>query len=712
MRHTPPDPGAALEQQASIDAPTDEQTADEQPQASESDLMALARDAYASSNTYFDANVRRDIEADLRQWQGKHAAGSRYLHPGYANRSKLFVPKTRGAVTRMEAQAAEAFFSSIDVVSIEPYDKEDAFQIEAAGFYSALVEKRLHEPAKKGGIPWFLTLIGAYQDAMVTGVTIGKVWWEYDRNRALNRPRIDLVPVENFRFDPGADWRDPVATSPYLILEIPMYAKDVKARMKAGRWRPYEDAQLSTGMRRYSDTVRMQREGNRQDSKDVSEGHGDYRIVWVREVVLDVDGQDTLFHTLGDSLMLSVSPEPITVQYAPGRPYVVGFTTVEAHRHYPSSIPRLTADLQREANDLRNQRIDNVSFALNRRFFVKRNVQVDIASLTRNVPGAATLMNDPEKDVKAIDTPDVTSSAYAEQDRLNVDFDDLTGQLNNASVQSNRSLNETVGGLQLLDTNANQIAGYRLRTFVETWVEPVLRLLLDLEREYEDDDGYIDMAMRQSGVRTPDPAIWSEEVRLQVNVGMGATNPHQKANLLIFALNSIKTLVADGEMERRGMDVAEVVKEIFAMIGYRDGTRFFAWADDDPRVHMLQSEVERLQQALSAKQPPELTAAQVQKVHAEAVSTMVTAFYSALQAGQAVAAMPSIAGIADQVLAASGYTQQDGDDPNIPTAATPVAPAIGPGTSPALPAPPMAPESPADGAALGIETIEGDATLP
>lgn len=724
MRHTPPDPGAALEHgpsnQDGVDAPDDgldvaETDPDGMDAAFEAEVTRMAREAYTASTTYFDSNVRRDIETDLRQWQSRHGHGSRYLHPGYAGRSKLFVPKTRAAVTKMEAQAAEAFFSSIDVVSIEPYDRDDPAQVEAAAFYLALTEKRLHEPAKKGGIPWFLTAQGAYQDGLVTGVVVSKQAWEFDRVRQWNRPRIDLVPLENFRWDPAADWRDPVSTSPYLILEIPMYVKDVKARIRAGQWRAVSEGQITSGARRYSDTVRLQREGNRQDSKDVGTGAGDYRIVWVREVVLEVEGQDWLFHTLDDTL-LSTSIEPIETQYAHGRPFVVGFTTIEAHRHYPSSLPRLTAALQREANDLRNQRIDNVSFVLNKRYFVKRNAQVDVQSVTRNAPGSVTLLQDPEKDVRVVETPDVTTSAFAEQDRLNIDFDDLVGQFNNASVQGNRNLNETVGGMNILTANANQVSAYRLRTFVETWMEPVLRQLLDMEREYEDDERFIAMAMRQAGMQAVPETIWSEDVRLQVNVGMGATNPHQKAQLLIFALEAVKKLISDGALEARGLDIEELVGELFAMIGYRDGSRFFAWSDDDPRVMQLRTELEQTKTALAAKHPPELLAAQVAKTQAESVDKLVRAFYSALQAGQAVGSVPSIAPIADSILAASGYTRQGGDDPDI------AAPAE---RDPALiqnevsdrrtgvefqPGGTLDPESPADGVAQGIETIENDAT--
>ena len=86
-----------------------------------------------------------------------------------------------------------------------------------------------------------------------------------------------------------------------------------------------------------------------------------------------------------------------------------------------------------------------VKFAMNKRYFVKRGKRVDLRSLVRNIPSSVTLMDDPEKDVQVQETQDVTSSAYAEQDRLNLDFDDVAGVFSGSSAQSKRNLNETVG---------------------------------------------------------------------------------------------------------------------------------------------------------------------------------------------------------------------------------------------------------------------------
>ena len=62
-------------------------------------------------------------------------------------------------------------------------------------------------------------------------------------------------------------------------------------------------------------------------------------------------------------------------------------------------------------------------------------------------------MDDPDMDVRVIDTRDVTGSAYAEQDRINMDFDELQGNFSISTIQGARSLNETVGGMSLMASN-------------------------------------------------------------------------------------------------------------------------------------------------------------------------------------------------------------------------------------------------------------------
>lgn len=709
------------------------------------DWLSLARDAFQASSTYFDTSVRSQVEADIRQSQGLHPTGSKYL--AERGRSKLFRPKTRAVIRKNEAAAAEAFFSSNDVLSLTPENDNDQVQLASAAVMSEMVQARLRKH-----IPWFLLLVGAYQDAQTTGVVASYQYWHFNPAKGIDQPNIRLIPVENLRVDPGADWTDPINTSPYVIELIPMYVADVKRRMRQpdprtgeARWHLLADTEILAATKEYSDTIRQQREGNRTDSKGQSQAVTAFTVVWVHKNIVSVDDVDYVYYTLGCQRLLS-DPVPLETRYAHGRrPYVMGSCVIETHKLYPASVPRLTKDIQAEINEVANQRIDNVKLAMNKRYFARRNKQVDIRSVTKNVPGSVTLMTDTD-DVKVVEFNDVTASSYKEQEILNLDFDDVAGSFSGSSVQSNRKLNETVGGMKLLDSNASQVSAYQLRTFVETWVEPVLRQIVLLEQKYETDDNFIALCgeaaqiVQKFGVDTVTDDMLMNEFTLNVNVGMGATNPMDQVNQFIKGMASLRDMLADGSLQKLGLKVDEVIKELFGKLGYKDGSRFFDLNQENPQVAQLQGVVQELQAALAAKHPPALLDAMVRQIDAQiaslgakdkvqaaqAVKMGTEAQFSAMQTGEVLAAVPAVAPIADELMKAAGYTPPTpgGVDPNFPQIAAP-APELGiepvknrrtgigfmPGDAAAsttLRPLTASPASPGTGVRQGIETVRPD----
>lgn len=632
----------------------------------EVDWLKRAQDAFQASSEWFNASVRLDLERDYRQFQGEHPPGSKYLDAAYKGRSKLFDPKTRAAIRRNEAIAAEAFFSTDDVVSIQAEDDSDPAQQAGAKMMQFIVQMYLGKV-----LPWFLLLSGAYQEAQKAGVCIGYAHWD----KAKGRPLIKLVPPETFRIDPGADWSDPIGSSPYLIHAEPMYVKDVKARIREGLWEFADEDKIMAATVPY-DSLRQTREGRRTDPKKQGIAIHDYSIAWVHRYIMEDNGQDWVFHTLGQDHLLEI-PKPIGEVFAHGqRPYVMGICSLEVFKNYPAGVARMNRDLQIALNTIINTRLDNVQWGMSKRYFVRRDAQVDTVSLSRPGVAPVTLLNNPDTDVKVVDIPDVTGSAYQEQDRIALAMDDLAGNFSNASVQSNRKLNETVGGMQLLTSNANQVGGYQLRTFVETWVEPVLRLVMGCIAHYENNEAVLEKAMRFAGIEgdvLPDDLLL-QELTLSVNVGMGATNPNEKVNRFMTALNGLKGILADGVLQSHNLKVDEVIKELFGNLGYKDGARFFD-DEEDPRIAKLQGELQKMEQAIKAKWPPELLAEQVEKTKAETafiragqVEKGVRASFEAIQAGGAVAANPQLAEVADVVMEGAGYRapQPPGDDPNFP----------------------------------------------
>jgi hypothetical protein len=706
--------------------------------------LGLARDAFSASSGYFDTNVRSRIINDIRQFQGEHPEGSKYYTDAYKLKSKLFRPKTRSSIRKNEAVAAAAFFSTEDVVSVRAMDDSDPTQVLAAEIHKELLQYRLTKPDPHG-IPWFLTCLGAYQDAQTVGVTASFQEWLKDERRGIDRPDVKLLPVENYRFDPAADWRNVVASSPYFIIMWPMYVKDVRARMakpavvsvetedgaavsveieredEAARpWKFAADNVILSASQQANDTIRQTRE-ERTDSKSAPTGLTDYTIVWVHQNFVEVDGLDVMFYTLGTNHLLS-DPVPVTEVYPQGRPVVVGFSIIEAHKVYPSGVPALTRDVQAEINDVANLRIDNVKLILNKRYIVRRNAQADLRSLTRNIPSSVTLTQDPNGDIRVVTTDDATASSYQEQDRLNLDYDDLSGAFSGSSVASNRRLNETVGGMNILNSQANQVSEYQLRTFTETWVEPVLRQLIILEQFYETDEKVLALVGRQTHIdrygldAIPDELIM-QDTMLSVSVGTGAVNPQTQIERFVFGMKALADILGPDFLAQAKEE--EIVTELFGKLGYKDGKRFFKAFDeeaegqqqDDPRLLQAMQMIEQLQQQLSAKNPPELLAAQVAKLQAEAAlkqveatNKRVEALYSAMNTAQVAVQTPGVTPVADQIARSAGFQDQDAGTiypQEVPGQAVPDEAMIPANTSPNFPG------NPSRGLNAGIEIGAG-----
>lgn len=601
--------------------------------------LLLARHAYQGSTSYLQGHVTNDWLFNQANHQNRHPNGSIYYSDAYKTRSSLFRPKTRTMVRQKEAAAAKALFSTSDVVNIEPKNDNDPQLKAAAKVMNELVNMRLNEP---GRMNWFLTVIGGIQDASVNGVVIGRTHWVYKESTKTlvqyvenpdtgsveekrekqteviaDHPKVDLVAPENIRISPAADWTDPINSSPYVIEMIPMFAIDVMEKMeesyeKTGqqKWRKLELSQILTGIQTDAHGVRQSRHNDRVDPANDSFGeHPEFKTVWVHQNIIRRDGRDWVYFTLGIHHMLT-DPEPLENVYLHcddgTRPYTMGYMTIETHKTYPNSVVGIAKDLQAEANHIANQRIDNVRLAMNQRFLVRNTDEIDFAALRRSSPGGYVRVKDVEGSVKPIETKDVTSAAYEEQDRISVEYDALTGQMDQSSVQSNRALNETVGGMNLISSAANTVQELDLRTFVETFLEPVLRQVVKMEQVYEDDIETLKLAGARADVNPFEmlSLIFNGDLAVSVNVGMGATDPVKRVEKLILGLNSIANLMPQ---VLQSINTEEVIAEIFGALGYKNGARFFMSPDQMPtQTDPAQEQLQQKMQLDAAKAEQEM----------------------------------------------------------------------------------------------------------
>ena len=576
------------------------------------DFLDLSKQAYEAATTFREANWSGDLDYSLRAFRNEHASGSKYLSADYKHRSRLFRPKTRSVIRKNEAAGAVALFSNMDIVNVTPGNPDDPRSVAGAAAMKEVLEYRLTRT-----IPAFPLVMGALQDAQAQGLVVSYQYWEYEsRNgkKIKDQPCIELRPLENIGLDGGASWIDPVGTTPYFYDIIPMHVCAVKAMMKnkdvktgAPKWKKFKDSVILQAKPDSMEKARQARLGKFQDPHDESTGISDFDIVWVlRWFMKDSQNDDYTYYTLGTHEILS-DPKPLEEVYFHGkRPYVIGCAILETHKAFKTSLPSLLRPLQQETNEIANQRIDNVKLVLNKRYFVARGRQADVNSLVRNVAGGVTLTTDPKTDIVESSWNDVTGSSYAEQDRLSADFDDLAGNFTPSTKVANNAMNDTLGGAKLANAGAGLMTDYLLRTVIETWWEPVLRQLVLLEQEYETDETIMAICgdkarlypkFGQHGIYGLTEDLLKQEVMVNVNVGMGSSNPQERFQKLIAGMN----MVMDTLMKAPpGFNAQEFVKEAMSNMGYRDGSRFFG--DEDPRLAKAMQMIQQLQKALEGKQ--------------------------------------------------------------------------------------------------------------
>lgn len=591
-----------LTQEPRGQAPDIEAAEETQEEQADVDFEKRGKDAFRSSTDYFDENFRQPLEDSLRAFNNQHPSDSKYNSDTFKKRSHLYRPKTRIVMRKNEAALCAALFSNLDLIETSPANPADQEEIVSAEVMKEVLQERLTVT-----MPWFKFALGSMQDAQTQGIVIAHSYWRYratgeghDYKVIEDRPVQELVPMENFRFDPSSAWDDVVGTSPYLIHLIPMYVGEVKERMskpdpKGNKWRELDDADILAARKNPDQTTRFARTNQNTDAAEHPRDVADYEIVWVHRHIHRIDGVDMEWYMLESEHMLS-EPEPLATNVWFGeRPYVIGFAVLETHKSAPSSLATLTKDLAAEANDVDNQISDNMKFILNKAWLARRSANVDTGSLVRNTPGRVTLVNDIEKDVKEVTWPDIPQSAMMQKQAVDADFDALAGNFNPMAMQNQRTPRESFRTVNAIQTPAMMMTEYTLMTLVQTFLLPVLRQLVLLEQYYESDMVLLAIAGQKAkvaqrfGVSEITDAILEKRMAVNVNLGMGATDPTMKQQRLNGALQMCVQLAAK---PIPGLDLKEVFKELFALAGYRDSMRFFG--DQDPEKAKLMQTIKAM----------------------------------------------------------------------------------------------------------------------
>lgn len=612
-----------------------EEEYDEEPAGlDETRALQLLRTAESQANNLL-VQMQTKWQRSLKAVRNEHFDGSKYLSPDYRLRSKTFIPRTRGALVKDLTATAGALFGTMDVASVDAQNEEDPENRATAAIIEEVLNYRLDRSTGLASIPWYQVVMGARHDVKTAGICCSMQTWRFRRKQTgtepvymdqdgepsladkaiykiiLDRPDVELFAAENVLIAPGTSWLRPAQEAPYIVLKMPMHAGDVvqmtSQQNKYIKWRPVSADDLKSYSQSKSDTtgVRAAREG-RDRYQDGSSHEDDWSVVWVYITFMRVDGEDYVFWSCGSTHLLSDPQlvEEVFPEQGGERPICIGVDMIEPHKLYPMSGVEALQPLQQEINDLRNLRLDATKQAVNPVKSVLRGRQVDLKNLHSYGPGAVRMVTQHE-DVQEVESRGPHPSAFNEMQFLNVDFDDAAGQMNAGTVQTQRSLNETVGGMRLLAGSANAVSEFFLRNFVETWVEPVLGQIVKLLQYYEADETILALAgqkaglWKQFGVDTITDSLLTKQVMTRVNVGIGSSDPQLKLQKFEMAARIAGQIITPGiESGEISLEYEEIIAEVFGAAGYKDaGERFFKFQQPNPQQGdpAMQAEMAKLE---------------------------------------------------------------------------------------------------------------------
>ena len=198
-----------------------------------------------------------------------------------------------------------------------------------------------------------------------------------------------------------------------------------------------------------------------------------------------------------------------------------------------------------------------------------------------------------------------TGSAYAEQDRVNMDMDDLLGQFNQGTKQQGAK-GDTVGGMDMMMSESGGMTDYVIRTLLTTWVAPLFDQMIRMEQAYETDMHLIATAGQKAqvyqrfGVEQITDDMLRQSLTVNINVGIGATSPAKRIEMLMTATNTL--IQMPGVADR--LEVDEFIKEIYGAVGFQDGSRFVRPLEEgepSPKEQELMQYIEELEREKEGK---------------------------------------------------------------------------------------------------------------
>lgn len=380
---------------------------------------------------------------------------------GEDSKANIFVPEVYTTIETLVPRLISNFLNTskpiVQVIGREESDMANAKAAEQLLLYQ-FERMSLH-----------VSLVTFYKQALLYGTSIGKVYWNYRQKSngtvVSDEPAFDVINLFDFYVDPEACGIDDAR---FCIHRSFLSFEELKEREESGIYKNVDQLKGSNVWNGLSGSID-------KGPDDVSDALNERDIE-----ILEYWENDRVVTVAERSVILRDTPNPF---HHGKKPFVQLIFVPVPFEFYGIGVVEPIEGLQLELNTKRNQRLDNVSLAINRMWLLQRGALDDLRQL-HSRPGGVIVVND-LSGLQPLPSPDVTSSSYQEEEIIKNDMQNTSG-VSDYIRGSHTPYRHTATEVKIKSDQSNTRFEFNFKLMAEMGLKKIAGMVIQLNQQFMD----------------------------------------------------------------------------------------------------------------------------------------------------------------------------------------------------------------------------------
>lgn len=291
--------------------------------------------------------------------------------------------------------------------------------------------------------------------------------------------------------------------------------------------------------------------------------------ILVRDTYIRINDELMRYVVIGNTIVLKEKADVI--------PFACITPMIMPHRHIGRSYSDLTMDIQLIKSTLLRGQLDNMYLANNGRYAISSRVNLD-DMLTSRPGGIVRVEGEPGTAIMPLSHPPLPASTFSMVEYMDSMKEKRTGvTAYNQGLDAN-SLNKTATGIQQVMNASQQRLELVARTFAETGVKDLFKLVHRLVRTSYTKPDIVRLRNKWVDV---DPREWKNRNDLTISVGLGAGNKDQQLVHLNTILAMQKEALSAGLTD--GSKIYNALAKLTQNAGFKNPEEFWTNPAENPQ---------------------------------------------------------------------------------------------------------------------------------